>query len=156
MAKFQQKSLFDSEEPAPEPCGRVVRVAFNSAVDSEFDYLLPDRFEALKAGQRVEVPFGRKNKLEIAFCVGLEETAPNGSQGGKKRKFKLKRVLDVIDEEPLLDSELMELARWISSYYICPLGQVLAAIVPAAVKKRSWCKKTKVDLSGRGLSGFGS
>jgi len=44
---------------------------------------------------------------------------------------------------PLLDSQLMALARWISTYYVCPLGQVLAAMVPAAVKKGAGLKKEK-------------
>ncbi|MHC4150354.1 MAG: replication restart helicase PriA, partial [Planctomycetota bacterium] len=49
----------------------------------------------------------------------------------------------MIDEEPLLDSSLMELARWISKYYVCPLGQVLAAMVPSAVKKGAGVKTEK-------------
>ncbi len=83
-------------------------------------------------------PFGRKNKLEIGFCVGIAEEGQRhkGTEAQRReRKFKLKRIERVIDKEPLLDVQLMELARWISSYYVCPLGQVLAAMVPAAVKK---------------------
>ena len=37
----------------------------------------------------------------------------------------------------------MELARWISDYYVCPLGMVLGAIVPGAVKKGAGEKKQK-------------
>ncbi|MHC4585819.1 MAG: replication restart helicase PriA, partial [Planctomycetota bacterium] len=56
---------------------------------------------------------------------------------------KLKRVTRLIDKEPLLNSELMELARWISGYYVCPLGQVLAAMVPSAVKRGAGVKTQK-------------
>ena len=31
---------------------------------------------------------------------------------------------------------LLELARWMSRYYVCPLGTVLESVIPAAVKKR--------------------
>ena len=43
----------------------------------------------------------------------------------------------------LIDAGLMELARWISDYYVCPLGMVLGAIVPGAVKKGAGEKKQK-------------
>ena len=49
----------------------------------------------------------------------------------------------MVDKEPLLDAGLMALARWISSYYVCPLGQVLSSMVPAAVKKSVGVKKQK-------------
>ncbi len=61
----------------------------------------------------------------------------------KTKKFKLKTISAVIDKEPLVDAGLMELARWISDYYVCPLGMVLGAIVPGAVKKGAGEKKQK-------------
>jgi len=139
MGKFQIDSLFaveDAEQGAR--CNHIISVAFESAADTEFDYLVPDQLWPLQPGQRVEAPFGRKNKLEVGFCVGIEQEGQRhkGTEAQKgERKFKLKRIEKVIDKEPLLDAQLMELARWISSYYVCPLGQVLAAMVPGAVKK---------------------
>lgn len=131
--------MFESEEP--QPAGHVIRVAFESGVDSEFDYLVPDKLFPVQTGQRVKAPFGRSNKLEIGFCVETECLAAAGTAA--KKKFKLKTITDVIDKTPLIDSGLMELARWISDYYCCPLGQVLAAVVPAAVKKGAGEKKEK-------------
>ncbi|MEK7996995.1 MAG: DEAD/DEAH box helicase, partial [Planctomycetota bacterium] len=46
----------------------------------------------------------------------------------------------LVDKEPLLDSELMDLAKWIAGYYVCPFGQVLAAMIPSAVKKGAGLK----------------
>ena len=64
-------------------------------------------------------------------------------------KFKLKKICGVIDKEPLLDAKLMELAWWISGYYVCPLGQVLAAMVPGAVKKGAGVKtERQIYLAG--------
>ena len=148
MSKYQTRNLF-AEEIEETFCHHIVSVAFESAADTEFDYLLPDELWPIEVGQRVEVPFGKKNKLEIGFCVAVVENAqrhkgtkclapgfiPGVQPQRKERIFKLKAVEKVIDKEPLLSSELMELARWISSYYVCPLGQVLAAMVPRAVKK---------------------
>ena len=65
------------------------------------------------------------------------------AQPDKGKKFKLKAISAVVDKEPLIDAGLMELARWISDYYVCPLGMVLGAIVPGAVKKGAGEKKQK-------------
>jgi len=163
MGKYKTNSLFaemDSRlcgNDIETACHHIIRVAFESAADAEFDYLVPDELWPIEAGQRVEVPFGRKNKLEIGFCVAVVEKAqrhkgtkclapgfiPGVQPQRTERKFKLKAVEKVIDKEPLIDTELMELARWISSYYVCPLGQVLAAMVPGAVKKGAGARTGK-------------
>jgi primosomal protein N' (replication factor Y) len=147
MGKFQIDSLFSEEKDNQETqCNHVIQVAFESAADAEFDYLVPDQLWPIQPGQRVETPFGRKNKLEIGFCVDIDIRRPGPStplrsaQDDRKKKFKLKKVSRVVDKEPLLDAQLMKLARWISSYYVCPLGQVLAAMVPGAVKKGAGIK----------------
>lgn len=124
------------------PCNHIIRVAFDSAVDNEFDYGVSDEFWPILPGQRVQVPFGRGNKPQNAFCVVSDvKEEESFTAGGKKRR--LKKVLAVIDPKPLIDENLLELAKWISSYYVSPLGQVLSAIVPAAVKKGAGIKKQK-------------
>jgi len=143
MRKHQTTNLFETEQADKTACHNIIRVAFETAADREFDYLVPDEIWPIKAGQRVEAPFGRKNRLEVGFCVAVveREQRNKGTEPQRtERKFKLKHIEKIIDKEPLLNSELMELARWISSYYVCPLGQVLAAMVPAAVKKGAGVK----------------
>jgi primosomal protein N' (replication factor Y) len=122
-----------------ESCHHIIRVAFESAADSEFDYGVPDKLWPIQVGQRVEVPFGVKNKPEKGFCTEADVPIEK-SFAAHDKGHKLKTVISVMDKEPLLDSELMDLARWISSYYVCPLGQVLAAMVPAAVKQGAGVK----------------
>ncbi len=124
MSKYQTNSLFATEEAGEETlCNHIIRVAFASAADTEFDYFVPDEIWPIKVGQRVEVPFGRKDKSEAGFCT-QSDVPPEDSFIARGIGRKLKRVIRLIDKEPLLDSELMELARWISDYYVCPLGQV--------------------------------
>ena len=143
MVRHQSNTLFEIEEGGQETlCKHIIRVAFESAADSEFDYLVPDEIWPVRMGQRVEVPFGRKNKLQKGFCVESDVPAEDAF-GSEQRGIRLKMVSHVVDKEPLIDSELMALARWISGYYVCPLGQVLAAIVPAAVKKGAGVKTQK-------------
>lgn len=135
-------SLFAGDEP-PEPvCGHAIRVALESAADTEFDYLVPDELWPIEVGRRVEVPFGRGNKPEVGFCVASDVAADAVmAKGG--RRIRLKRVARVVDEQALLGPDLMELARWISEYYVSPLGQVLAAMVPGAVKRAAGVKRQR-------------
>lgn len=150
MNKYQTNSLFVTEDVQQSECSHIIRVAFETAADMEFDYLVPDELWPVEAGQRVEVPFGRGNKLEKGFCVEIvAEGQEHKGTKGKSREFKLKRICGVIDKEPLLDAALLELARWITGYYVCPLGQVLAAMVPGAVKKGAGVKTEKqIYLAG--------
>ena len=139
MAKDNTKSLFGSEvDEAIAASGRIVRVALDTGADALFDYVLPEHLGVVEAGRRVQVPFGRANKLSQAFVVHL---ITNPDEIAQCKKFRLKAVKAIIDEQPLLNDELMELAAWISQYYVCPLGQVLSAMVPAAVKKDVGVKK---------------
>ena len=148
MTRYHTKSLFENDEVESHEAGHVVRIAFDTGADAEFDYVVGDSLWPVDVGQRLQVPFGRSNKVTTGFCVGVIE---NTDERQKARRFKLKSVNKVLDDEPLIDAELMELARWISSYYVCPLGQVLAAMVPAAVKKGVGVKKeVYVYLAGRG------
>jgi len=64
MSKCHTKSLFgeDGSQSSDEQAGLVVRVAFDSGADMEYDYILPEEMGEITVGQRVEVPFGRKNK----------------------------------------------------------------------------------------------
>ncbi len=133
-----------SRRKAEEPCGsHVIRVAVESSgADAEFDYLVPDEFWPIEVGRRVEVPFGKSNKLEMGFCVESDVPAERAF-GGKGEGGGLKSVRRVVDEEPLLGPQLMELAGWISDYYVCPLGQVLSAMVPGAVKRGAGVKRRR-------------
>jgi primosomal protein N' (replication factor Y) len=131
----------------------VIRVAVESSgADAEFDYLVPDEFWPIEVGRRVEVPFGRSNKLEVGFCV--ESDVPAERAFGGKGGGGLKSVSRVVDAEPLLGPQLMELASWIGDYYVCPLGQVLSAMVPGAVKRAAGVKKRRyayLAISGEAL-----
>jgi primosomal protein N' (replication factor Y) len=133
MTPYNSDSLFSASEPADSSTGRIIRVAFDAAVDTAFDYILPDSLMPIEPGQRVEVPFGRGDKRATAFCVDADVKEAPRTLAGKP--LKLKRVIRKLDDEPLLNAELMELAQWLSRYYVCPLGITLAAMLPAAVKQ---------------------
>ncbi|MEN6308511.1 MAG: primosomal protein N' [Anaerohalosphaeraceae bacterium] len=137
MKKNATKSLFEEMDRPELPPGHVIRVAVDTGADSEFDYLLPENMGIVVEGQRVEVPFGKNNKLIPAFVLRVLADA---EEIRKAKQFRLKEVRKILDAAPLLDCQLMLLAHWIAEYYVCPLGQVLASIIPAAVKKDAGAK----------------
>lgn len=115
--------------PAERPAGppqppRYAQVVFNIPLQRTFDYLIPEPLtERLRVGCRVRAPFGRR--AAVGYCVGLAEE-PSVPE--------VKAIEAVLDPEPLLSEELLELARWMSEYYVCGLGEVLEAILPSAVR----------------------
>ena len=59
----------DEPPVTPEAKGPVVRVALDTGADALFDYRLPEHLGTVEPGRRVEVPFGKGNRLEEAFVV---------------------------------------------------------------------------------------
>ncbi|UNC92787.1 primosomal protein N' [Candidatus Contubernalis alkaliaceticus] len=88
--------------------------------DRYFHYLIPSKYiSQVREGTRVMVPFG--NRKLLGFVMGFDST-PDVD--------KVKEIISVVDQIPLLTRELLDLARWISSFYISPLVEVLKAILP--------------------------
>lgn len=95
---------------------------------------------ALPVGRRVEVPLGRG---KAAKAVGGIVVASGGPELlGELDPERVKPILR--DAGSGLPSRLVELAQWMSGYYVCPLGMVLATMMPAAVKKGAGVKSVRV------------
>lgn len=123
----------DEGAAAPAGPGPFAGVVFNRPLDQVFTYRVPARFAAtLRPGQRVKVPLGRGNKPETAYVVRVEGMLPEGVEPGK-----VKEVIEVLDDPPLIDPNMLELTRWMGGYYACSWGQALDAVVPAGVKKQA-------------------
>ena len=79
-------------------------------------------------GGRVLVPF-RTSRLP-GVVTALHDRPPS---------MEAKTVHSVLDAEPLIDAPLMQLAEWISSYYLAPIGEVLRTMLPLQAEvKRDW------------------
>lgn len=103
-------------------------------------YALPDGWPPVRAGQRVEVPLGRGNRLVQGVVVEADD--PTGPTAGPRSAAPsapeikgLKPVSRVVGTA--FPPSLVGLARWVSRYYCCPLGMVLSAMVPSAVKRQT-------------------
>jgi primosomal protein N' (replication factor Y) (superfamily II helicase) len=113
-------------------------------------------------GQRVLVPLGRGNKpvAGIVVAIGGPELLWVGRPvpGRQTRRgpasHTIKPILKVAPGR--LPDQLIALAQWMADYYICPLGMVLATMLPAAVKHgtglRSRTLLARADQSGAGVS----
>ncbi|HVC22831.1 MAG TPA: primosomal protein N' [Candidatus Dormibacteraeota bacterium] len=89
-----------------------------------YDYLIPEELrQAIRLGQRVVVPFGRRQVF--AFVVELLEESPIEE---------LRPLERIRDEDPLLLPHQISLAQWIASHYLCPLPEVLRAMIPPALR----------------------
>ncbi len=98
-----------------------VEVAVPIPIDKTLTYAVPPELGgSVTIGTRVAVPV--KARLMVGVVVGL-----GGVRPGDRR---LKRVRGVVDAGPVMTPGLLELARWMSAYYLAPLGEVLAAMCP--------------------------
>lgn len=125
----------------------LVRLAFEAGGDNLYDYAIPDALEGkLAKGQRIAAPFGKGNRPQIGFCVDFPARA---------EVERVKSITEAVEEKPLLTEHMLDLAEWIAQYYCCSLGAVLAAMVPAAVKKQIGLeKKTYISLTEAGREEF--
>jgi primosomal protein N' (replication factor Y) len=111
----------------PQKPSSLFDVAVPFPVDKLFTYAVPEALRGrVKPGSRVLVPFGPRRVT--GYAIEERRRVPG--------MVKLKEIAALVDEEPLLTEELLDLARWMSAYYLHPLGEVLRAVLPSTIKGR--------------------
>ena len=105
----------------------VLRVVIDAPLRTPFDYLPPPGLlpAGVPLGVRVRVPLGKR--AAIGIVVDYASEAQVGPEA-------LKSVHQVLDSAALLDSALLQLLRWAADYYHHPLGEVIAAALPKALR----------------------
>ena len=126
----------------PEFCD----VALPVPLDLVFTYRIPAE-AAPVVGGRVLVSFRQKRMTGIV--VELHDRKPT---------VETKSILSVLDPTPALNDQLLQLGRWISNYYLAPLGEVFRTMLPLGAEfKRSLAYRVTEDglkaLHFAGLSG---
>ena len=106
----------------------IVLVAIDTPLRRTFDYRLPAEMAGgdIAPGQRVLVPFGRRRVVGIVIECRESSDVPDE---------KLRSLLSVIDPEPVFDAGLLGLLTWAADYYRHPIGEVLAAALPVALRQ---------------------
>jgi len=97
------------------------------AVDREFTYIVPKRLtKILKIGHRVLVPFNNKNIEGFVLNISSEY----------KDNYELKEIIDICDERPILNDEMLALGEEIQKNILCSKISIYQAMLPKALKAK--------------------
>ena len=100
------------------------------AIADVYTYNIPDillpiaNCQSPITGHRVLVPLGKKSVIGIIYRRHEGELAPN---------IKVRDVIQVIDEQPIVTPKQLQLWEWLAQYYMCTLGEVMAAALPSEI-----------------------
>lgn len=91
--------------------GQIIVDNRSSSVDRPFTYRIDDEMrEIVKPGMRVIVPFGKGNKLIKGLVIAIEKNI--------EPKYKVKNIIDVLDDKPLISQGLIQLSLWMKDKYL--------------------------------------
>lgn len=97
-----------------------ITVAVTLRVMKSYTYKIPEHLKTVcSPGMRVLVPFGRRRMT--GYILSGQESCDG---------FTAKKILDVLDDHPLFPESQISFFKWISDYYIHPLGDVIKAALP--------------------------
>jgi primosomal protein N' (replication factor Y) len=95
-------------------------------IDAPFTYSIPENFEVSK-GCRVLVPFGNGNRKKQGFVLDIK------SRSEIDESIKLKSIVAVLDEVPLLDDEMLSLVTYLKENTFCTLFEAAKAMLPSGI-----------------------
>lgn len=103
---------------------RTCEVALPLPLRTTFTYRVPDALdEPTVTGVRAVVPF--RNRAMLGVVLGRGDRSDGSS---------LKNVAEILDPLPALSPRLLELGRWLSNYYLAPIGETLRVMLPPSVE----------------------
>ena len=108
----------------------IAKVIIRTPLWRDLDYLIPDDLigVSIQPGQLVLVPFGKREVVGIVLhCLDHTDVDPN----------KLKSLISLLDDAPMLSAAILRLCIWASDYYHYPLGEVVFGALPLK------CRQTK-------------
>ncbi|MEO7834776.1 MAG: primosomal protein N', partial [Ginsengibacter sp.] len=121
----ESKNLFNEIE---EPVSVWVEVILPLAIPKTYTYSVPGKLlKKIQIGSRAEVAFG-KNKKYSGIIKSISKEKP---------PYETKEIINVIDDEPVIYPKQLQLWKWISEYYMCSEGEVMAAALPTHLKLSS-------------------
>lgn len=114
-----------------------LQIIINRPVNQPFTYsYTPSENEKTElkpeVGKRAEIMFG--NQKLTGFIMEITSELPQSCPVDASKIRPIKRILD---KEPLFGSELFEMAKWLSHYYLCTLGEAVFSMIPSG--RRETC-----------------
>lgn len=120
---------------------KFVDVVLPLAISKKYTYRVPHELaDAVAVGKRVVVQFG-KTKIYAAVIYAISTKAPE--------RYEAKYLLEVLDDAPVVSSSQLQLWDWVSDYYMCHIGDVMQAAMPAVFKLAS---ETRITASANTAS----
>ena len=114
---------------------RFAQIAVALPIDRLFSYAIPKSLEqTAKIGKRARVPFA--NRSIIGYIVGLSETSDVEH---------IKELEGIIDQEPIVSQEMLEISKWIAQEFFCSWGEAIEATIPGGLKKGKTSIKPRKD-----------
>ncbi len=108
-----------------------VQVILNNnskSTDMLFTYGVPKEFEnSVRTGKRVKVSFGRNKHMIDALIVSVDSSCSFPEE-------KIKPVIDILDETPVVSDEMIKLIFWIRERYICKYSDAIRLVIPSMIK----------------------
>ena len=109
---------------------KFARVVIPSPLNQPLIYSIPEALgDQLAPGTRVLIPLQKRTMTGVVLEILSENSRPQ-----------VREIFSVLDDQPILDLDLLKLAHWIAQYYLAPLGEVLATMLPPNSRRDS--KKT--------------
>ena len=116
-------------EPRTE---HIISVAVPVPLRQSFDFLVPTATSQNEIkpsiGARVKVPFGSRKLVGVIQAIKSDSEFPEN---------KLKAALEILDQKSLFDDALWSSLIWLSRYYLAPIGEVMDAALPVALRQAS-------------------
>ena len=103
------------------------------AIADAYTYRVPSNMPTPLAGMRVLVPLGKKTITGIVYRL---------HEGDLPASVKVRDIVDIIDTQPVVTPHQLHLWQWMAEYYMCTLGEVMAAALPAGIIDDNYTART--------------
>ncbi len=97
--------------------------------DKTYAYLIKENADKIKVGTRVLVPFGNGNKPHMAVVTGITDVKPDAKR--------IKSIIRVVDDEPVITPEMLKTAFWIKERTFCSVYDIVKAMLPAGINYKT-------------------
>jgi len=119
-----------------------VDVILPLAIADTYTYRVPESMPCPETGMRVLVPLARKTITGLVYRLNSQNAGTSVSSD-----IKLRDIIEVLDEHPIVLPSQIDLWRWMADYYLCTLGEVMAAALPARLLDNDYIARTEVYIS---------
>lgn len=110
---------------------KFLQIVLNIPLNQSFTYLDCENLEnKARTGMRADLKFG--NRRMTGLVISESELLPADCP---VEESKIRPVLRFLDEEPVITEELLEVAKWLSRYYLCSLGEAVSVMIPSGKRE---------------------